>query len=329
MSAEPVEPIARRRSAHIGLVALGVVCGAGVATQSRVNGQLGAAMHDGFAAAVISFGSGLVIVLIALIFMRNGRQGVARVASAIRSGEMPFWYILGGAGGAFFVLSQGLVAATLGVALFSVGIVAGQTIGGTIVDRRGLGTLPSRSLTVQRIAGSILALIAVVISASTQVSASVPAWMLLLPFVAGLVQAVQQAVNGEVRAVSQSVVTATLGNFTVGTMLLVIAFVIHSAIVGWPTRLPSEPWLYVGGAIGVIFIAVGAAIVRSIGVLLLSLATIAGQLVTSLLLDVFAPTSREGVTLTTILGTALTLVAVVIATLPSRAKPSDTARSMK
>jgi len=329
MSAEPVQPIARRRSAHIGLVALGVVCGAGVATQSRVNGQLGAAIHDGFAAAVVSFGSGLVIVLIALIFMRKGRQGVVRIASAIRSGEMPFWYVLGGAGGAFFVLSQGLVAATLGVALFSVGIVAGQTIGGTIVDRRGLGTLPARSLTVQRIAGSILALIAVVISASTQVSASVPAWMLLLPFVAGLVQAVQQAVNGEVRAVSQSVVTATLGNFTVGTALLVIAFVIHSAIVGWPTRLPSEPWLYVGGGIGVIFIAVGAAIVRSIGVLLLSLATIAGQLVTSLLLDVFAPTSREGVTLTTILGTALTLVAVVIATLPSRAKPSDTARSMK
>ena len=320
MSAEPVEPIARRRSAHVGLVALGVVCGAGVATQSRVNGQLGAAIHDGFAAAVISFGSGLVIVLIALIFMRGGRQGIARVATAIRSGRMPFWYILGGAGGAFFVLSQGLVAATLGVALFSVGIVAGQTIGGTIVDRRGLGSLPSRALTVQRIAGSLLALIAVVISASTQVSSSVPAWMLLLPFVAGLVQAVQQAVNGEVRVVSQSVVTATLGNFVVGTTLLVIAFLIHSSVVGWPTRLPSEPWLYVGGAIGVVFIAVGAAIVRSIGVLLLSLATIAGQLVTSLLLDVFAPTSRAGVTLTTILGTALTLVAVVIATLPSRAR---------
>jgi bacterial/archaeal transporter family-2 protein len=134
---------------------------------------------------------------------------------------------------------------------------------------------------------------------------------------------VQQAVNGEVRAVSQSVVTATLGNFTVGTVLLVIAFVVHSGIVGWPTRLPSAPWLYVGGAIGVIFIAVGAAIVQSIGVLLLSLATIAGQLVTSLLLDVFAPTSREGVTLTTILGTALTLVAVVIATLPSRAKRTN------
>jgi bacterial/archaeal transporter family-2 protein len=323
MSVQPAEASTPRRRAHIGLVALGVVCGAGVATQSRVNGQLGSLIHDGFAAAVISFGSGLVIVLVALIFMRNGRKGVVRVATAIRSGELPFWHILGGAGGAFFVLSQGLVAATLGVALFSVGIVAGQTIGGTIVDRRGLGTLPARSLTVQRIIGSVLALAAVIVAASTQVSSSVAVWMLLLPFIAGVVQAVQQAVNGEVRAVSQSVVTATLGNFVVGTALLVLAFVIHSAIAGWPTHLPSQPWLYIGGAIGVIFIAVGAAIVRSIGVLLLSLATIAGQLVTSLLLDIFAPTSHGGVSLTTVLGTALTLFAVVIAAVPSRKKSTN------
>jgi transporter family-2 protein len=320
MSVPPPEQSTRRRSAHIGLVALGVVCGAGVATQSRVNGQLGSVIHDGFAAAVISFGSGLVLVLIALIFMPNGRRGVSRVVTAIRNGDMPFWYALGGAGGAFLVLSQGLVAATLGVALFSVGIVAGQTIGGTVVDRRGLGSMPSRALTVQRIVGSILALLAVVVAASTQVSASVPLWMLVLPFLAGLLQALQQAVNGQVRAVSESVATATLTNFIVGTTVLLIAFLIHSAIVGWPTRLPTAPWLYLGGAIGVIFIAVSAAIVRSIGVLLLSLATIAGQLVTSLLLDIFAPTSHEGVTLTTILGTVLTLVAVVIAAIPSRVR---------
>jgi bacterial/archaeal transporter family-2 protein len=318
MSVQPAEPSARRRSAHIGLVALGVVCGAGVATQSRINGQLGSLMHDGFAAALISFGSGLIIVLIGLIFLPKGRRGIGRVATAIRQGDIPFWYVLGGAGGAFLVLSQGLVAATLGVALFSVGIVAGQTIGGTIVDRRGLGSMPARALTVQRLVGSALALAAVVVAASTQLSTTVPVWMLVLPFVAGLLQSAQQAVNGQIRAVSESVATATLANFAVGTIVLAVAFLIHSIIAGWPTRLPSEPWVYLGGAIGVVFIAVAAAIVRSIGVLLLSLATIAGQLVTSLLLDILVPTSREGVTLTTILGTVLTLVAVVIAAIPSR-----------
>lgn len=320
MSVQTAEPTTRRRSVHIGLIALGVVCGAGVATQSRVNGQLGSLIHDGFAAAVISFGSGLIIILIALSFLPKGRRGIRLVVTAVRDREMPFWYALGGAGGAFLVLSQGLVAATLGVALFSVGIVAGQTIGGTIVDRRGLGTMPARSLTVQRLVGSILALAAVIVAASTEVSTSVPIWMLVLPLLAGLVQSLQQAVNGQVRAVSESVVTATLINFVVGTTVLVIAFLVHSSLVGFPTRLPTEPWLYVGGSIGVVFIAVSAAIVRSIGVLLLTLATIAGQLITSLLLDVLAPTSRAGITPTTVLGTLLTLVAVVIAAVPARAR---------
>jgi bacterial/archaeal transporter family-2 protein len=318
MSVQSAELSPRRRSAHVGLVAVGVVSGAGVATQSRINGQLGSLIQDGFAAALISFGSGLLIVLVALIFLPNGRKGIGRVATAIRQRDIPFWYVLGGAGGASLVLSQGLVAATLGVALFSVGIVAGQTIGGAIVDRRGIGRMPARALTVQRVVGSALALAAVIVAASSQLSSTVPVWMLVLPFLAGLLQSAQQAVNGEIRVVSESVATATLANFTVGTTVLAIAFVIHSAIAGWPTRLPSEPWLYLGGAIGVVFIAVAAAIVRSIGVLLLSLASIAGQLVTSLLLDILAPTSREGVTLTTILGTVLTLVAVVIAALPSR-----------
>lgn len=312
--------MARRRSVHIGLIALGVVCGVGVAVQSRVNGELGSQLHDGFAAAVVSFGTGLVLILVALIFMPKGRSGVRRLVTSVRRRDIPVWYVLGGSAGAFFVLSQGIAAAILGVALFSVGVVAGQTLGGIIVDRRGLGSMPARALTAQRIVGAALALVAVFVSASTQVSGSVPVWMLVLPFLAGILQAMQQAVNGEVRAVAGSVATATLTNFVVGTTVLLVAFFIHTALVGWPHRLPSEPWAYFGGAIGVVFIAVGAAIVRSIGVLLLSLATIAGQLIASLLLDIFLPTSREGITITTVVGTILTLVAVIIAAVPARAR---------
>jgi bacterial/archaeal transporter family-2 protein len=310
------------RAVVVPLVVLAFACGAGVAFQSRINGELGARIGDGFAAAVISFGSGLILVLVGLIFSTKGRRGVRRVASAVRTRQIPFWYLLGGAGGAALVLSQGLVAGILGVALFTIGIVAGQTIGGLVVDRRGLGTMEAKALTAGRLAGSILALAAVGLAVSAQLTSGVPVWLLLFPFLSGLAMSWQQAVNGQVRAVAESAVTATLGNFMVGTILLTIAFVVHSVIVGWPTRLPSEPWLYIGGAIGVIFIATAAAIVRTIGVLLLSLATIAGQLVTSLVIDLIAPVSHEGVALPTILGTALTLVAVGIAAIPGRPKSS-------
>jgi transporter family-2 protein len=320
MSAPPTDATTGRRVTTVPLVGLGFLCGAGVAAQSRVNGALGARMHDGFAAALVSFGVGLVIMLIALALIPTGRRGARRVIAAVRTREIPFWHTLGGACGAFFVLTQGLTAAILGVALFSVGVVAGQTIGGLVVDRRGLGTMPSRPLTIQRVLGSALALGAAILAASPDLSGTVPFWILILPLLAGSIQSLQQAVNGEVRQVSQSTVTTTLGNFIVGTTVLVVAFVIHSVIAGWPTRLPPEPWLYLGGAIGVVFIAVSAAIVRAIGVLLLGLATIAGTLVTSLIIDLIAPTSPGGVPLTTLLGTVLTLVAVAIAAIPRRGR---------
>jgi transporter family-2 protein len=318
MSVSTPEPAAVRRSVPFYLVALGFLCGAGVAAQSRINGQLGAALHDGFAAALISFCGGLLIVLVALAFLPRGRSGVRRLASAVRNREIPPWYLIGGVCGALIVLSQGLTAAILGVALFSVGIVAGQTVGGIVVDRRGMGTMSARPLTAQRIVGSALALGAVALAGSAEIGSSVAIWVVVLPFIAGGVQAFQQAVNGQVRSVSDSTATTTLLNFITGATVLAVAFVIHSSIAGWPTHFPPQPWLYLGGVLGATFIAVSASIVRAMGVLLLSLATIAGQLVVALLLDIVAPTSRNGVTVFTVVGTCLTLVAVAIAALPRR-----------
>lgn len=306
------------RTAIVASMVLAFLCGAGIATQSRINGELGRQLNDGFAAAAISFGSGLVIVLIALAFSRSGRRGARQVASAVRTRRIPFWYLLGGGAGAFLVLTQGLVAGILGVALFTIGIVAGQTVSGLFIDRRGLGTMQPKPLTVQRLVGSVLALIAVGIAVSAQLSTAVPLWMLVLPFLAGTGTGWQQAVNGQVREIAESALTATLINFTVGTLVLVIALLIDSTVQGWPAHLPTAPWLYLGGAIGVFFIAAAAVLVPVIGVLLLGLGTIAGQLVTSLVIDQIAPAAGQTTAVTTVVGTGLTLVAVGIAAVPAR-----------
>ena len=50
-----------------------------VALQSRINGQLGLQLGDGFVAAFISFGSGFVILVIASVFWRPGRRGLGQV----------------------------------------------------------------------------------------------------------------------------------------------------------------------------------------------------------------------------------------------------------
>jgi len=314
MDAEP------RKRRTLPLAVLGAVaCGAGVATQSRINGQLGAELSDGYVAAVISFGSGLVILSLVLLFVKSGRIGISRTLQAIRANEIPWFYAVGGAAGGFFVLSQGLASAALGVALFSIGVVCGQTVSGVVIDRIGLGPVDARPLTAQRLIGATLALAAVAIAASSQFAGESNPWLFLLPFIAGLGIAWQQGVNGQIRRVSGSVLTATFGNFLVGTTVLVVAAIVHTAINGWPAQFPSSPVLYIGGSIGIVFIGLGAAVVGITGVLLLTLGTISGQLLMSLVLDIVVPVKGHEIQWTTFAGIALALAAVVIvATASSR-----------
>jgi bacterial/archaeal transporter family-2 protein len=290
-----------------------MLCGAGIALQSRINGELGSRLGDGVTAAVISFGSGLLILIVAMAIAPAGRRGLARVTTALRSRELPWWYVAGGAAGAFLVLSQGVAAAVLGVALFTVSVVAGQTVSGLVLDRVGLGPGGRRPITPARLAGAIIALAAVTWAVSSQFGGGVPVWLMLLPLIAGLGLGWQQAVNGQVRVVAESALTATFINFAVGTTVLLVLMAVDWSIRGLPNPLPAEPWLYAGGAIGCVFIAAAALLVRVTGVLLLGLATVAGQLVTALLLDVFAPTSTQPVAFSTIGGTLLALVAVAVA----------------
>jgi transporter family-2 protein len=315
MTSSTLEP---SRAVVGSFVALALVFGAGVATQSRINGELGRALGDGYLAAVISFGGGLLILTVAMFFSRTGRAGFSTIVGLLKRREMPWYYVAGGAAGAFLVLSQGLTAAILGVALFTVAIVSGQTLSGLVIDRRGLGSMQPKKLTVTRVVGSILTLVAVGVAVSAQISSDIPIWMLIMPFIAGLGIGWQQAVNGQVKVRADSALTATFINFVVGFTVLAVAAVIHGSIAGWPAALPTEWWLYLGGPIGVVFIAGAAIVVRHLGVLLLGLGTIAGQLLTSLLLDLVVPSAGHVVVTTTVVGTILTLVAVAIAALPGK-----------
>jgi len=299
-------------------VAGAVMVGVFTAIQSRVNGELGRALADGYLAAVISFGSGLLILAVALAVWTPGRRGLRAAFGSVREGATPWWYLCGGAGGALFVLSQGITGAVLGVALFTVAVVCGQTISGLAIDRNGIGHTPPAAITVTRLVGSALALVAVGVAVSAGFGGDIPAWMLVLPFASGLAVAVQQAVNGQVRRVAGSALTATFMNFLVGTTVLLIACLVHEAIVGLPERMPTNPLLYLGGLIGAIFIGGAVIVVRVTGVLLLGLGSVAGQLVMSLVLDLVLPAAGRVVVASTVVGTVLTLVAVVIAAIPSR-----------
>lgn len=308
---------------RIGLV-FGVCIGAVAAGQARINGALGERLHDGIAAAVVSFATGLVLVLAVFAVSRSSRAGLTRVRVALRDGALRRWQLLGGLCGAFFVACQGLTVAALGVTAFTVAVVAGQLVSSLVVDRVGIGPKGRTPVTWVRGAGAALALAAVGLSVLGREGGdgSGPAvpegfrggahvLLIVLPLLAGVGVAWQQAVNGRVAAVGGPQ-SATLANFVTGTAGLVLVAATVVARTGWPERFPTEPWLYLGGVIGVVGIALAAVVVRWIGVLLLGLTAVAGQLSMSLLLDVVAPTGA-GVAPAAVVACVLTFAAVAVA----------------
>jgi Uncharacterized protein conserved in bacteria len=202
------------------------------------------------------------------------------------------------------------------VAIFVVAVVAGQTGSSLLADRAGLGPSGRQPLTWPRMLGAGLTLVAVVGAMSGRIDGGTALWLVVLPLLAGCGIAVQQAVNGQVRAASHSALTATLLNFVTGTTALAVTWLVVRGFHGAPQPLPDEPWLYVGGPIGVLFIVVAAFVVRWTGVLLFGLATIAGQLVGAVLLDLVVPAPGAHLETATLVGAAVTLLAVGIAALP-------------
>ncbi len=288
------------------------------AIQARINGQLGLRIGDGFVAAVISFGSGLLVLAVLSAALPAGRRGFGVLVSGIRSRSIPWWMLGGGLAGALTVATQGLAVAVIGVSLFTVGVVAGQTLNGLILDRIGYGPAGVVAVTMPRVAGGALALAAVGISLQGGVLNRVPAWMLLLPFVAGVGIAWQQATNGRLRQRVGTALTATFVNFLGGTVVLAIAAAVHVALVGMPASFPAEAWLYLGGIVGVVYIFLSAALVAHTGVLLLGLGVVVGQLASAFALDAIWPADAGPGWATELLIVVVAGSSVIVAVAPWR-----------
>lgn len=301
-------------------IPLAVLGGLAMPLQSRINGALGTKLGDGLGAALVSFGVGLVLMILLSVLSARGRAGFKRIAPAVRNGELPWYYLLAGGIGAYFVLSQGLVAGILGIALFTVAAVTGQSVGALFVDRVGLSPAGKRAITPMRVIGVVLTIAAVLWAVSPRLQAGhdISSWLIpvLMPLTAGMLMGIQQAFNGTATIHYGTPITTTLMNFISGTAILAIFWGIKVAVSGLGNPLPTEFWYYLGGPLGCLFIGLAAILVKHLGVLLTGLGMIAGQLIGSLGLDLFFPTPGTIVAPATIFGTLLTLVAIVLASLP-------------
>ncbi len=295
---------------------LSVFSGVLVALQSRLNGELGVALGDGFVAALFSFTSGLVVVGLAITLNPKARQGLKTVREDIRSGRLPWWAAVGGAGGAFLVLTQGLSAGILGVALFTIAVVTGQAFGSLAIDNKVWLGAPQVRITALRVVGALLTILGAVIALDV-LSGSLEGKTLafLLPLIAGFGTGYQQAVNGRVKAAAGSALAATFVNFSAGAVTLAVVTAISLPFTGGPSALPDQWWVWTGGLVGTIFITIQASTVLVIGVLGLGVSIVTGQLLGSIALDVFFPVASSSLHPATIVGALITLVGSALVTL--------------
>ncbi|GAA3062661.1 DMT family transporter [Actinocorallia glomerata] len=307
-------------AAWFGFLLTALVAGAAIPSQGRINSELAAEVDDPFLAALLSFGTGLLLMLVIAYLTPTGRRTLGQVRPALRRGEVRWWYLLAGCIGGYFVLTQSLTIGLIGVAVFTVAVVTGQTLGGLLWDRIGLGPAGRKRLNAVRVLGALLTVLAVLWTVSPQLGGHAGSWAWLLlvifPLTAGFTNSAQQALNGRQSAAYGSPIPATLINFVAGTAVLLLAYLVKVLVSGVGETLPTAPWYYLGGPLGCVFIGLGAVLVTRVGVLLAAMGMIAGQLIGSLLLDLIVPAPGSVVTLSTVLGTLLTLVAVVIASLP-------------
>jgi transporter family-2 protein len=300
---------------HQRLDVLATISGVMIAIQARTNGELAHQLGNGVQAALISFGTGLIAIAVYAIFSPAIKVGVGNMRSAVSRGELPQWTLFAGALGGTFVAIQTHVVPVIGVAIYSVASIAGQTAASLLVDRLGITGGGKKHITFRRTAAALFTVFAVFISVFDRIEgANLELFAVLLAGVAGAVVGVQRALNGQINEHSHQSFATSLLNFFMGTSFLCIllSLLIIFGDTQW-SPLPSSPWwIYTGGINGVIYIAFTSKIVQHLGVLTFTLFSVGGNLVGSLLIDLISPTNGVQVSWYLVTGIAMTYLGVIV-----------------
>ncbi len=291
---------------------LASIVGGLTSIQSRLNGQLSSDIHNGIAAALISFGSGWIFVIAICLFHAPDRMGLQNIWKGLQHRTLRPWEVIGGMGGGFYVAIQSSVVPTIGVAIFTICTVGGQTLSSMVVDFFGISPSGKHRVTWLRAITALVMLFSVTVAVFPQLDSSTfKLTPIILAVTVGVVIAFQAAINGRMNVISKRPLATTFVNFFMGSIVLAIALAINLARGGSIGHFPHGVLVYLGGSIGVVFIAVGVYTIKQLGTLNFMLFSVTGQLIGALLLDWLAPAAHTKVSSYLLTGTAMTLFTVV------------------
>jgi transporter family-2 protein len=291
-------------------IILAFVAGIAATLQAGVSGQLARELNDGIMAALISNIGGTLFTGLFLLNPEVRKKG-KKLFQDIVSGKFAKWQLLGGVAGAIYISTASSTVSIIGTGLFTVVLVASQNMSGIVVDRFGLSSGSRKKITPKRSIAAVIGIAAVLLSVSDFQGKIL--WIPIAAVVmAGLAVTVQYSLNGRVTKAANSQVS-TFINFPMSLITVSITLIVMNLFgKNWNTW-PNQWWLYTAGFLGAVVVFLAAATIRTLGVLLFGLASVAGQLITSIALDVILPNANINVGWALISGAGLMLLAVYLA----------------
>jgi bacterial/archaeal transporter family-2 protein len=140
-------------------------------------------------------------------------------------------------------------------------------------------------------------------------------FLIVLALAAGACAPIQAGVNSQLRLVTRDPVLASLISFTVGTLALLMYSLL--ARIPWPAAgsfLVLPWWMWTGGFLGAFLVLVSVILAPKLGAATMLGFMIAGQMITSVVLDHYGWIGYEHhpATVWRLLGAALLVAGVVI-----------------
>ena len=291
-------------------IILAFIAGVAATLQAGISGQLANELNDGIMAALISNIGGTIFTGLFLLNPEVRKKG-KKLFKDVISGKFAKWQLLGGVAGAIYISTASSTVSIIGTGLFTVVLVASQNMSGIVVDRFGLSSGSRKKITPKRALAAVIGIAAVLLSV-TDFQGKILWIPIVAVVIAGLAVTVQFALNGRVTKAANSQVSA-FTNFPMSMITVCITLIVMNLFgKDWNTW-PNQWWLYTAGFLGAVVVYLAAATIRTLGVLLFGLASVAGQLITSIALDVILPNANINVGWALISGAGLMLLAVYLA----------------
>lgn len=307
---------------------LGIGIGISLAIQTAANSQLRRFVISPYLASGVSFV--IATLFLAIIMLIIGQPFGIPIDIFINE---PIWIWLGGFCGVIGLTANILLFAKIGSVQTAILPILGQVIMGMLIDNFGWFNSIQQPFDLYRISGVILVLVGVFfavafqdillkrnknIKTSTNSEGQVNQWIWrLIGIGAGMLMAVQFAINGELGSTLGSPVQAALVSFLIGSITLIT---VVSLKAGTFSRLknPFEQkapwWVWIGGILGGSYVLINVYLVNEIGTGQTVILALFGQITGSIVVERFGlfDSSKNKTSWVQIIGLIMMLIGVIV-----------------